>query len=233
MEKLNNLPHKNLFYFGIIVVLIFLSLSYWQLTRYQEDKSIMESIESKDNVNKISVSELNDINNYFEEFTKIELKDNLENISLLRTWYLRSRVHNGENGYHLISLYKTNLNQFFLVNNGWVPLDKNADSSFIYQTLNFKGRLLDYDVQGVGQDDIPDSEYLFRIDKDFIESETNVILPNKYIVLIDSCGSGVECINLEEPYDAPHLSYAFQWAFFAICLSIVVLRRNNLIKWKK
>ena len=98
----------------------------------------MESIESKDNVNKISVSELNDINNYFEEFTKIELKDNPENISLLRTWYLRSRVHNGENGYHLIGLYKTNLNQFFLVNNGWVPLDKNADSSFIYQTLNFK-----------------------------------------------------------------------------------------------
>ncbi len=233
MEKLNNLPHKNLFYFGIIVVLIFLSLSYWQLTRYQEDKSIMESIESKDNVNIISVSELNDINNYFEEFTKIELKDNLENISLLRTWYLRSRVHNGENGYHLISLYKTNLNQFFLVNNGWVPLDKNADSSFMYQTLNFKGRLLDYDVQGVGQDDIPDSEYLFRIDKDFIESETNVMLPNKYIVLIDSCGSGVECINLKEPYDAPHLSYALQWAFFAICLSIVVLRRNNLIKWKK
>ena len=233
MEKLNNLPHKNLFYFGIIVVLIFLSLSYWQLTRYQEDKSIMESIESKDNVNKISVSELNDINNYFEEFTKIELKDNLENISLFRKWYLRSRVHNGENGYHLISLYKTKSNQFFLVNNGWVPLDKNADSSFIYQTLNFKGRLLDYDVQGVGQDDIPDSEYLFRIDKDFIESETNVMLPNKYIVLIDSCGSGVECINLEEPYDAPHLSYAFQWAFFAICLSIVVLRRNNLIKWKK
>jgi len=214
-------------------VLIFLSLSYWQLTRYQEDKLIMESIESKDNVNKISVSELNDINNYFEEFTKIELKDNLENISLLRTWYLRSRVHNGENGYHLISLYKTNLNQFFLVNNGWVPLDKNADSSFIYQTLNFKGRLLDYDVQGVGQDDIPDSDYLFRIDKSFLENETGVVLPEFYIVLIDDCGSGVECINLEEPYDAPHLSYAFQWAFFAICLSIVVLRRNNLITWKK
>ena len=123
-----------MFYLGIIFVLIFVSLSYWQLTRYQEDKSIMESIESKDNVNKISVSELNDINNYFEEFTMIELKDNLENISLLRTWYLRSRVHNGENGYHLINLYKTNLNQFFLVNNGWVPLDKNTDSSFKNQT---------------------------------------------------------------------------------------------------
>jgi len=229
LEKLNNLPHKNLFYFGIIVVLIFLSLSYWQLTRYQEDKSIMESIESKDNVNKISVTELNDINNYFEEFTKIELKDNLENISLLRTWYLRSRVHNGENGYHLINLYKTNLNQFFLVNNGWVPLDKNVDTSLKYQTSNFKGRLLDYDVQGVGQDDIPDSEYLFRIDKDFIESETNAILPNYYLTLTEACGGGVECINLEEPYDAPHLSYALQWLFFAACLIIVILRKNRLI----
>ena len=47
-----------------------------------------------------------------------------------------------------------------------VLLDKNANSSFIYQTLNFKG-ILDYDVQGVGQDDIPDSEYLFSTDKNF------------------------------------------------------------------
>ena len=152
---------------------------------------------------------------------------------MVRTWYLRSRVHNGENGYHLVSLYRTNLEEYFLINNGWVPLNKNADKTFLYKNPNFKGRLLSYDIQGVGQDDIPDSEYLFRIDKSFIESETGVVLPEFYIVLIDDCGSGVECVNLEEPYDAPHLSYAFQWAFFALCLTIVVLRRNNLIKWKK
>ena len=229
---LEKLPHKNLFYFGFFVVFVFIGLSYWQLTRYQQDKLIIDSIDSKDFINEISVSDLYDLNK-FEEFTKIQLTENIENIELIRTWYLRSRVHNGENGYHLVSLYRTNLEEYFLINNGWVPLNKNADKTFLYKNPIFRGRLLNYDIQGVGQDDIPDSDYLFRIDKSFIESETGVVLPEFYIVLIDDCGSGVECINLEEPYDAPHLSYAFQWAFFALCLTIVVLRRNNLITWKK
>ena len=229
---LEKLPHKNLFYFGFIIVFVFIGLSYWQLTRYQQDKLIIDSIDSKDFINEISVSDLYN-SNKFEEFTKIQLTENLENIDLVRTWYLRSRVHNGENGYHLVSLYGTELEEYFLINNGWVPLNKNADKTFLYKNPNFKGRLLSYDIQGVGQDDIPDSDYLFRIDKSFIESETGVVLPEFYIVLIDDCGSGVECINLEEPYDAPHLSYAFQWAFFALCLTIVVLRKNNLITWKK
>ena len=232
IDKIKQIPHKNLFYLGFLVVFVFISLSYWQLTRHQQDKLIIDSIDSKDFINEISVSDLYDLNK-FEEFTKIQLTEKLENIDLVRTWYLRSRVHNGENGYHLVSLYGTELEEYFLINNGWVPLNKNADKTFLYKNPNFKGRLLSYDIQGVGQDDIPDSDYLFRIDKSFIESETGVILPEFYIVLIDDCGSGVECINLEEPYDAPHLSYAFQWAFFALCLTIVVLRKNNIITWKK
>ncbi len=230
---LDKLPHKNLFYFGFLIVFVFIGLSYWQLTRHQQDKLIINSIDSKDYVNEISVSDLYDLNYKFEEFTKIQLTENIENIELVRTWYLRSRVHNGENGYHLVSLYRTTLEEYFLINNGWVPLNKNEDKTFLYKNPIFRGRLLNYDIQGVGQDDIPDSEYLFRIDKSFIESETGVNLPEFYILLIDDCGSGVECVNLEQPYDAPHLSYAFQWAFFALCLTIVVLRRNNLITWKK
>jgi len=46
---LEKLPHKNLFYFGFIVVFIFIGLSYWQLTRYQQDKQIIDSIDSKEN----------------------------------------------------------------------------------------------------------------------------------------------------------------------------------------
>ena len=39
--------------FGFIVVFIFIGLSYWQLTRYQEDKQIIDSIDSKENINEI------------------------------------------------------------------------------------------------------------------------------------------------------------------------------------
>ena len=161
---LEKLPHKNLFYFGFIIVFIFIGLSYWQLTRHQEDQLIIDSIDSKNNINEISLSELYDINNKFEEFSKIQLTENIDDIDLVNSWYLRSRVHNGENGYHLVSLYRTNLEEYFLINNGWVPLDKNADKTFLYKNSIIRGRLLNYDIQGVGQDDIPDSEYLFRID---------------------------------------------------------------------
>ena len=72
---LKKLPHKNLFYFGFIVVFIFIGLSYWQLMRHQEDHLIIESIDSKDNINQISLSQLYDEKNKFEEFSKIQLTE--------------------------------------------------------------------------------------------------------------------------------------------------------------
>ena len=82
-----------------------------------------------------------------------------------------------------------------------MPLDKNIDRTFLNEKTIFIGRLIKYDRQTFGQDDIPNSEYLFRVDKEFIENETQTNLPNFYITLTESCGSGVECINLTDPYD--------------------------------
>ena len=211
---LEKLPHKNLFYFGFIIVFVFIGLSYWQLTRYQQDKLIIDYIDSKDFINEISVSDLYDLDYKFEEFTKIQLTENIENIELVRTWYLRSRVHNGENGYHLVSLYRTNLEEYFLINNGWVPLNKNIDKTFLYENPIFRGRLLNYDIQGVGQDDIPDSDYLFRIDKSFIESETGVDLPEFYIVLIDDCGSGGRVYKFRRTIRCTAFKLCFSVGFF-------------------
>ena len=40
----NKLPHKILFYLGFFVVIFFLGLSYWQFSRYQEDRLILMTI---------------------------------------------------------------------------------------------------------------------------------------------------------------------------------------------
>jgi cytochrome oxidase assembly protein ShyY1 len=116
-----------------------------------------------------------------------------------------------------------------VVNRGWVPLDFDLDSIDKSEENKYIGKLMNFDNQTIGQDDIPQSNYLFRIDKLFIENEKNITLQEFYITLTDECGENIECINITEPYDAPHLSYAFQWLFFAICLSIVILRKNKLI----
>ncbi len=222
MGKLEKLPFKVLFYLGFIIVIIFLGLSYWQISSHYDDANNLESLTQYENLLEVSISDVNNLS----EFQYIQID---ETTSLLNTWLLRSRVHNGQNGYNRIDLISDNNNNYMIVNRGWVPLDFNLDSIDKFEDIKYIGKLMSYDTQTIGQDDISQSNYLFRVDKLFIENEKNIALQKYYITLTEECGNNIECINLTEPYDAPHLSYAFQWLFFAICLSIVILRKNKLI----
>ncbi len=222
MDKLKKLPFKVLFYLGFTIVIIFLALSYWQLSSHYEDINNLESLTKYESLLKISISDINNLS----EFQYVQIDNN---ISILHTWLLRSRVHNGQNGYNRIDLIFDSNNNYMVVNRGWVPLDYDLNSIDKYENYKYIGKLINYDTQTLGQDDVPQSNYLFRIDKLFIENDQSISLPKFYITLTEECGRNIECINLTEPYDAPHLSYAFQWLFFAICLSIVILRKNKLI----
>ena len=222
MGKLEKLPFKVLFYLGFIIVIIFLGLSYWQISSHYDDANNLESLTQYENLLEVSISDVNNLS----EFQYIQID---ETTSLLDTWLLRSRVHNGQNGYNRIDLISDNNSNYMIVNRGWVPLDFNLDSIDKFEDFKYIGKLMTYDTQTIGQDDISQSNYLFRVDKLFIENEKNITLQKYYITLTEECGNNIECINLTEPYDAPHLSYAFQWLFFAICLSIVILRKNKLI----
>ena len=222
MGKLEKLPFKVLFYLGFIIVIIFLGLSYWQISSHYDDANNLESLTQYQNLLEVSISDVNNLS----EFQYIQID---ETTSLLDTWLLRSRVNNGKNGYNRIDLISDNNNNYMIVNRGWVPLDFNLDSIDKFEDFKYIGKLMTYDTQTIGQDDISQSNYLFRVDKLFIENEKNIALQKYYITLTEECGNNIECINLTEPYDAPHLSYAFQWLFFALCLSIVILRKNKLI----
>ena len=70
---------------------------------------------------------------------------------------------------------------------------------------------------------------LLEIGAYVILTDQNIKLTNKYIHLSNNCGLGIECVELDTGYEPPHLSYSVQWLFFAICLSIVILRKNNFI----
>ena len=201
---------------------MFLGLSYWQLNSYRENKSNLESL--LDNSNKYLI-ELSEVNNY-KQFDTITI---VEPLAIEKTWFLRSRVLNGQSGYNLIHLVTNNDGNSLIVNRGWVPIESTIDQYVEAKYSDYTGKLLFYNEQSIGQDDIVGSDFLFRIDKTFIESEINVKLPKYYLVLTENCGMKIECIDITQPYDAPHLSYSFQWLFFAICLTIVIFRKNKLI----
>jgi cytochrome oxidase assembly protein ShyY1 len=222
LDKLRNLPFKILFYVGFFIVIIFLGLSYWQLSSHYVDLNNLEKLTKYENIIEVSISDVNSLSEY--QYIQID-----GDISLLHTWLLRSRVHNGQNGYNRIDLISDSYSNYMVVNRGWVPLDFDLDSIDKYEQFKYIGKLMSYNTQTIGQDDIPQSDYLFRIDKSFIENDKNISLQKYYLTLTEECGNSIECINLTDPYDAPHLSYAFQWLFFAICLTIVILRKNKLI----
>lgn len=222
MGKLEKLPFKVLFYLGFFIVIIFLGLSYWQLSSHYDDLNNLENLSKHENLLEITISDVNNLS----EFQYIQID---ETVSLLHTWLLRSRVQNGQNGYNRIDLISDSYSNYMIVNRGWVPLDFDLDSIDKSEDYKYIGKLMTYDTQTIGQDDVSQSNYLFRIDKLFIEDEKNIALQKYYMTLTEACGINIECINITEPYEAPHLSYAFQWLFFAICLSIVILRKNKLI----
>ena len=219
MDKLRFLPHKNLFYFGFLLVLIFLALSYWQFNRYQVNESFTYD---ESNQRNIQLEQINELEN--NSFVALQGA-----YSLVDYYKLRSRVQNGISGYHVVAIYKDQDNLHLTVNHGWIPLENNLFKlgNFSY---GFDGFLLNYDIKSpVGQEDITDSEYIFRIDKTFLEIDQNITLTDKYIHLSINCGTGIECAQLNTGYEPPHMSYSIQWLFFALCLSIVILRKNKLI----
>ena len=220
IDKIKEIPHKNLFFLGFTIVVIFLSLSYWQLNSYYDDKSNLQKLTT----NTVETIQIVDIN-LFNEFDNVIIND----VNVTKTWLLRSRVHNGNSGFNRIDLIKDVQNNYLIVNRGWVPLDYKIENNSNEMELTLIGKLITYDIQTFGQDDILNSDFIFRVDREFLENSTGKKLPNYYLILTDSCGVNIECINLEEPYEAPHLSYAFQWLFFALCLTIVILRKNKFI----
>ena len=223
VQKLREMPHKYLFYIGLLVVVIFLFLSNWQFSRYKNELLNEASSSQTQVINYINVEEINLLN----EETHINIVDELY---LVNSWYLRSRVHNGQSGYHLVEVYKNEDNLYLIVNRGWIPLDKNIARTFIYEELSYTGILMDYDIKpNIGEADIPGSEYIFRIDKKFIENEMQISIQKYYLQLTETCGGGVQCINIDNQYAAPHLNYTIQWLVFAIVLTTVILRKNKLI----
>jgi len=202
-----------------MVVIIFLILSYWQLDRYQTNKNITYD---ETNQELINIDEINLTNS--ESFIKIN-----GSFRLVDYYKLRSRVYNGASGYHIVAIYRDENNKHLTINHGWIPLE-NAMIEIGNFRYGFDGFLLNYDIKSpIGQEDKISSEYIFRIDKNFIEKDQIIKLSNKYIHLTSNCGVGIECAPLNTGYNPPHMSYSIQWLFFAVCLSIVILRKNNLI----
>ena len=132
------MPYKFLFYFGFLIIIFFIYLSFWQYSKYLEVKNIDSKYNDEGIVN-ITISDINSL----DKMTEIETT---ETLTLQENWLLRSRVMNGESGYNLIQLFK-NSNKYVIVNRGWVPLNVNLNNLNLDIISPLTGILTEYDEQ--------------------------------------------------------------------------------------
>ena len=254
MGKLKYLPHKYLFYFGFITVFLFIGLSFWQFNRYQNneyhnyEKINMIDIHI-DDINKTPVNSYVNLEGNFQIVDYYKLRSRVQNgISGYHVIAVYSFLNDNSNQK---SIYE---NPYLVVNLGWIPLEHKSlqIGDYFYFNSSLVGFLLNYDEKTrFGQDDELGSYYLYRIDKNFIEMDQKYInyildddnfeLMDKYLHLTGySEYSGnirepefhwgqIELASLNTEYRPPHISYSIQWLFFAICLTIVILRKNKLL----
>ena len=71
IDKIKEIPHKYLFFLGFTIVVIFLTLYYWQLSSYYDDKSNLQKL-STNTVETIQIVDLN----LFNEFDNCNYKKN-------------------------------------------------------------------------------------------------------------------------------------------------------------
>ena len=256
MDKLKSIPHKNLFYLGFITVFIFIGLSFWQFNRYQNNT--YHNYE-KINILDIHIDEINDTpaNTYVRLDGNFQIVDYYKLRSRVQNGLSGYHVIAVYSFLNDALPFKSNQkskyeNPYLVVNLGWIPLEHRSLRIGDETDNSFVGFLLNYDEKTrYGQDDELTSFYLYRIDKEFIEmdqkygnyilDEDNFELMNKYLHLTGYGGiSGrihepefhwgeINFATLNTGYKPPHMSYSIQWLFFAICLSIVILRKNKLI----
>jgi cytochrome oxidase assembly protein ShyY1 len=152
---------------------------------------------------------------------------------------VRSQVHQGIAGYHLLTPMVLDDGRALIVNRGWVPLEGQPplDSAPASGRVEITGWLRPTQTPGpLGPKDPPEGrlDQMVRVDLDRLALQSEWPLLLVYLVLTEPAPSGYP-IPVPQPkfdQDGPHLGYAIQWfGFTAIGIAgyFFLLRRAAIM----
>lgn len=218
------------------LVIVFALLGFWQLSRLDERRQLNATIEARFDEEPVPFETLQTSTPEDIEYRRVLLSgDFMPDEEIL----VRSQVHNGTAGFHVITPVETNPGAGVLVNRGWVPL--GLDSVPVDeappptpQTVVEGWIHLSQQRPTLGREEPPGYlEVVNRVDIPRIQQQVSIDLAEVYVVLSDTQSS-----DLPVAIDAPdfsdegsHLSYAVQWFSFATITAIgyvfLVRRRRS------
>lgn len=207
----------------LTVAAVFVALGFWQLARHGERVEQNKLGESRLGSPAVQLAELLDDS---EDIASIEFRhvettgEYAPDLEVL----IRSQVHLGTAGFHVITPLVGEGGEAILINRGWVPLNMDrppVDAAPPRGLVTVEGWVeLSEQRPPLGPEDPPDGdlEILSRVDVSRISQQLPMDVAPVYVVRIAEDGEEPPIPVRQPAFDdqGPHLAYAIQWFGFAI-----------------
>ena len=209
----------------VALAILFINLGFWQLRRLEERQLENTVGESRFEADSVDLGLLLDASG--------EEQDTLEFRRATATGVfqpddevlIRSQVHQGVAGFHVITPLLGEGGNAVLVNRGWVPLD--ADRVPVSAALppdgavTVTGWVRPAQTRGALGPSDPDEGRLVtmnRVDIDRIQQQVPYEVDPVYLSLLDDLDGDLPIPAPSPSFDdeGPHLAYAIQWFSFAL-----------------
>lgn len=208
----------------VLVAVLFVSLGFWQLRRLDERRAHNEVGLSRISAEPVSLDALSSSS---ADLASLEYRRVIATgvYDPSHEVLIRSQVHRGTAGFHVITPLVGESGQAVLVNRGWVPLTMDAppvaDAAPPPGEVTIEGWVALSQLRpAFGPEDPPDSgsNVLSRVDVGRIQTQTPFSLQPFYLVRIGEQGSELPVPVTIPRFDdeGPHLGYAIQWFGFAV-----------------
>ncbi len=215
---------KNKLLFSVFVyfiILVLLSLGFWQLYRLSWKLDLINQIE---NSLKIEPIELQNV----EKKNYLRIKTSGQ-IDFKKQIYLYNLNETGKPGFEVINPIKIG-NEDYLINRGWIPFDKkNKPEINIIDQKNIIGTLM---LQSKSSSFKPkneiDKNYWFTLDREDILKFTGRNF-SKYIIYLNGSYENPRPKLITAKISNNHKKYAITWFSMAISILLIYLyfRKKN------
>jgi len=216
------LKNKLLFsVFVYFIILVLLSLGFWQLYRLSWKLDLINQIE---NSLKVEPIELQNV----EKKNYLRIKTSGQ-IDFKKQIYLYNLNESGKPGFEVINPIKIG-NEDYLINRGWIPFDKkNKPEINIIDQKNIIGTLM---LQSKSSSFKPkneiDKNYWFTLDREDILKFTGRNF-SKYIIYLNGSYENPRPKLITAKISNNHKKYAITWFSMAISILLIYLyfRKKN------
>jgi surfeit locus 1 family protein len=209
----------------VALAILFINLGFWQLHRLEERRLDNTVGESRFGADPVDLGLLIDASG--------EEQDTLEFRRATATGVfqpddevlIRSQVHQGVAGFHVITPLLGEGGNAVLVNRGWVPLDVDQVPATAAPppegTVTVTGWVRPTQTRGALGPSDPNEGRLVtmsRVDIDRIQQQVPYEIDRVYLSLVDELDGDLPIPAATPSFDdeGPHLAYAIQWFSFAL-----------------